>query len=234
MAVSVTLSANAGISLCINEKKIWIDALHNDAVPGFSVVSPELRGKMDTHAAFQNPDIICCTHCHRDHYSKELVAQAHAQWPNAKLILPQQEFSDQILVAGETMDVQVCGVKFRFFTLPHEDVRYEEVPHYGAVISVDGYSVLVTGDCEMASPVLAQRAEKTSLDLALIDFPWITLPKGRKFIQEHIDAKHLLVYHLPFAQDDQWGYRAAAERCIKLLEADDARLLYDPLQTETF
>ena len=234
MAVSVTLSANAGISLCINDKKIWIDALHNNAVAGFSTVSPELLAQMSRHEAFRAPDVICCTHCHLDHYSKELVGRARQQWPQAELILPQREFSDQILVEGESMSVQAGGVELRFFALPHEDVKYEEVPHYGAVITVDGVSVLVTGDCEMASPKLAQQIQGLSLDLALIDFPWITLPKGREFIREHINSNHLLIYHLPFAEDDRWGYRAAAERCVKLLETEDIRLLYAPLQTELF
>lgn len=234
MSISVTLSANAGVSLWLGDRKIWVDALHDTKTLDFSPLTPPLLKRMEEHEMFQSPDIIFVTHCHLDHYSRKLVGQAAERWPEARLVLPQREFPDQLLVTGESMEETICGVDFRFFELPHEDVKYEEVPHYGAVISRGGFSVLVTGDCAMASPVLAERIRDIPIDLALVDFPWITLRKGREFIQKYIAAKHLLVYHLPFREEDRWGYRAAAERSVGLLDMPDVRLLYDPLQTERF
>ncbi len=232
--ISVTLSANAGVSLSIGGKKIWIDALHDTQVPGFSTVDPALQEQMERHEMFRRPDVIFCSHCHLDHYSRALVQKAVERWPEAKLVLPQPEFPGQVLMTGPLMEETIGGVDFRFFALPHEEGVGEKVPHYGALICAGGACVLVTGDCEMASPVLAQRIQGIRIDLALIDFPWVTLRRGREFIQRSIAPRHLLVCHLPFSQDDCYGYREAAERSARLLELPDVRLLTQPLQTERF
>ena len=48
----VTLTANAGISLVLGQKVIWIAALHSHRVPGFSTLSPELWAQLQRHPAF--------------------------------------------------------------------------------------------------------------------------------------------------------------------------------------
>ena len=75
--------------------------------------------------------------------------------------------------------------------------------------------------------------EDGPIDLAILDFPWLTLPWGRRFVQEHIRPKTLLVCHLPFSGDDLYGYRTAALKSAPLLENVDVRLLQEPLQQET-
>lgn len=233
--VSVTLSANAGVSIELGGKKVWVDALHDaTSCTEFSSVSANMLGQIWVDDRFSPPDVIFVTHCHPDHYKKELVEQAKLRFPEATLVLPQPEFPDQLLIVGDTMERSICGVDFRFFSLPHEQVPYEAVPHYGAVISCNGFSVLVTGDCEVASSALAAQLESTPVDLALVDFPWVALKKGREFIQRYISPRHLLAYHLPFQEDDRWGYREAVQRSAKLLEVPDVRILADRFQTERF
>ena len=38
----VTLSANAGIALSFGGLRVWVDALHDQKIPGFSTVTPDL------------------------------------------------------------------------------------------------------------------------------------------------------------------------------------------------
>jgi len=83
------------------------------------------------------------------------------------------------------------------------------------------------------SPELAAfLAESGPVDLALLDVPWITLKRGREFVQKHIRPKTLLVYHLPFAGDDLYNYRNAAAKSAAQLDGMDVRLLMDPFQQE--
>ena len=70
MALSVTPSVNAGISLHWGEHRIWCDALHNRQVPGLSTLTPERFQHLLSHPAFQDPELLFFTHCHPDHYSK--------------------------------------------------------------------------------------------------------------------------------------------------------------------
>ena len=108
-----------------------------------------------------------------------------------------------------------------FFRLPHEGKAYAQVPHYGLLLSQNRFRILIAGDCEVASPALRDTLAGQAVNLAILDFPWLTLPQGRAFVREVIRPEHLLVY------------RKAAEWAVgKLPEVPDIRLLEAPFQSE--
>ena len=227
--MNITLTANAGICIELAGKTIWIDALHNSKVRGFSTMNPELqRWVFDLPA----PDILAYTHCHGDHYSRELTRQAMEKWPDAKVILPRKDFENQILLQQEKHRLELGNVSLEFVRLPHEGEEFADVRHYGLIIENGGKTVLIPGDCELASLALKAAIRDRSIDVAIFDFPWITLRKGQQFIEEVIRSKHILAYHLPFEEDDINGYRKSAERAAKQLFGVDIRLLQNPIQSE--
>lgn len=229
---SVTLSANAGVSIQLGGCRIWVDALHTQKVEGFSTVTPKLWERMRTDKAFVPPDLICFTHCHSDHYSRSLTAQAKALWPRATLILPETEFVDQILLQGTEFSLPFQTVNLQFIRLPHEGDEAAAVSHYGLLLSQGDFRILIPGDCAVASPALAERLCGGNIDLALLDFPWMTQKKGRDFIQTVLRPRHLFLYHLPFQEDETHHYRAAVQRCLGRVDVPDVRLLMEPLQQE--
>ena len=231
---TITLSANAGVSLDFGGVRIWVDALHRHRVPNFSSVSPELLEKVWASDAFAAPDVIFYTHCHPDHYSRALTEEALARWPGAQLILPEQEFPGQILLTGEEASYRFGGVTMEFRRLCHEKEQYADVPHYGALLSDGEKRILLPGDCAVANPALSDWLGGVCPDAVLLDFPWITLQRGRRFIQDFLPTEHLIVYHLPFPQDDPSGYRAAVQRAAAWLDyLPDVRFLESPLQSIT-
>lgn len=230
----VTLSANAGIALELEDFRLWVDALHNEKVPGFSTVTRPLWAAMQTHPAFAAPDLLFFTHCHPDHFSQRLAQEALDLWPQARIALPEERFPGQALLSGRRERVRLPQLTLDFVRLTHEGPRYKDKPHYGCLLDARGFRVLVTGDCKLCSPELRDfLAETGPVDLAILDFPWLTLPQGRQFVREHIRPKVLLVYHLPFREDDIYGYRAAAQKAMARLAGVDIRLLTEPLQQET-
>ena len=229
--VKVTLSANAGVCIELAGKKIWVDALFSDADVGFSPMSAELAQRVLESDAFANPDHIVITHCHPDHYSRELAAVAAKRWGSAGLYLPEQELESQVLLSGEEMCFADGDLTLRFLRLPHEGAQYAHVKHYGLLLSVPGCNILLPGDCAMANSALARAVGDTRIDLAILDFPWITLRGGRAFLESHIRPTHIVAYHLPFAEDDGNGYRLAAAKAAQRM-AGDVRLLLEAMQTE--
>lgn len=230
MEITVTLSANAGVAICWDGHRIWVDALHEHRRQGFSAVDAPLQKRMLKNDAFSDPDLICYTHCHDDHFSRELTQTANTLWPRAKLLLPECFFENQILVSGEAFVHREEDLTLRFIRLPHEGAAYAQTVHYGILISASGKNILIPGDCQTASPTLAEVIRNTKIDLTLLDFPWFTLEKGRTFIRQIMKPAHVLIYHLPFVQDDCFGYRRAAERAVQKESAMDVSLLYEPLQ----
>lgn len=230
--ICVTLTANAGVCIEIGKHCIWVDALHQEMQPGFSAVSQKVYQQLLNDPTFAEPAYICATHCHPDHYSGAMVGEAKRLWKNTQLCLPEQEFADQILISGETFVVKKDNLTLEFIRLPHEGAQYAGVKHYGILLSIDGKNILIAGDCETASPILAKAVGDRQIDLAILNFPWVTLSKGRAFVTEALKPKHILLCHLPFAEDDVGGFRASARRNARLLENVDVRLLSEPLQRE--
>lgn len=229
---TVTLISNAGVVLELNGHTVWIDALHIDRTPGFSSVSPALWDRM--RISLPTPDLLFFTHCHPDHYSRRLVREARALWPKVLLALPQREFEDQLLLSGRETRFSDGGFTFQFLRLPHEGPKELDVPHYGLILSDGSFCVLITGDCAPACPVLTEFLNGLSIDLAILNFPWLTLRKGRQFLEEVLRPQHLLLCHLPFPEDDDNGYLDAARRAAGEMKLPDVRLLTRPLQREEF
>ena len=213
--VKLTLSANAGLAIEIGGKRIWVDALHTRKQPGFSCVDDELQKKMLSHPAFQKPDVICYTHCHPDHYSRSLTEAACRIWPKAVLLVPVKDMNPFL------MD----DLRISFIRLPHEGQQYADTLHYGIFIRCGKESVLLTGDCAVGCEEMKGMAPQ----ICVVDFPWISLPKGRKVLLEEICPDKIVACHIPFAQDDVNGYREAAAKAARQME--NVYLLQEPLQS---
>ncbi len=226
MEIKVTLTANAGIVVTTGPYCVWLDALHEQKQPGFSAVPTEILAKLPA------PTHICYTHCHGDHFSERLTRLAQTHYPNAKVYLPESRLQNQTLVTDQNRHFTDGVLSLEFIRLPHEGAQYAQVPHYGLVLSFNGKTVLATGDCATASPVLLDAIGERHVDIAVMDFPWLALPRGRRAL-ENMDVGHILVCHLPFAQNDCNGYQEAARRSLSAM-AGDVRLLTEPLQTESY
>lgn len=232
---TVTLSANSGVAIDMGGVRLWYDALHQDEESGFSPVRPALLREMESSGYFADPNIIMFSHCHPDHYSRELVSAAARRYPKAALILPEREFEGQILLEGRDMRLSLFGLELHFRRLTHEGERFAQIPHYGCIISYGSFRMLLGGDGAICSGELEEFVRGEEIDLALLDFPWAALGRGREFLESVIRPKSLLLAHLPFEEDDKYGYRRSTERSARFLSGiEDVRIMLRPMQREEF
>lgn len=224
-------TANAGFILSIGEACIAVDALHRGlALEGYPGVAD---AQWERIRAGRVPEMVFFTHCHPDHFSYELAERAQADWKGSTFLLPERRLDRQILLQGEEIDAQVGDVSLRFVRLPHESMEFRAVPHYGLIARWGERTLLAAGDCEIASPVLAQALSVERVDIAVLNYPWICLQAGRRFIREILRPKQLLIGHFPAHKADVYGYFEKAKRARERYFADmDVRLLTEPLQTE--
>ena len=135
-------------------------------------------------------------------------------------------------MSGDTYTAAVGDVGLHFFRLPHESQSYTvDVPHYGLLITHGAEAILLPGDCAVGAPALLPLTAGRHFRLALLNFPWLTLRKGRDFIEQHMAADHIIVYHLPFAEDDTERFRAAAASGAVRIQCSSMHILEDFLQT---
>ncbi|MBE6975941.1 MAG: hypothetical protein E7439_01930 [Ruminococcaceae bacterium] len=228
--LKLTLSANAGGVLELGEHRLWIDALHNQKVLGFSTLDGNLQGKMLQNPNFQNPELIAFTHCHPDHFSQELTQKAMELWPETEVFLPESHFSSQVLLTGHEYTWEREDLQLRFLALTHEGVQYANTHHYGLLIAWQGMHILIPGDCQVADSALSGMLQSVEIDLAILNFPWLTLKKGRGYLEQVMKPKQAIFWHLPFGADDTNSFRPSAEAALKQYRGNGV-LLADPLRT---
>ncbi len=229
----VTLTANSGVLIECSGMKVCCDAFHDDKAVEFSTVSPEMEQRMLKSPAFSNLDMIFYTHRHRDHYTQPAAERACRQSPGALLVTPMQELHNSLYLHADSHQLKLGCADLVFRQLRHDGKEYVNLPNYGCLMNFDGFRVLILGDCVICNPVLAEWIEQAPIDLALLNFPWLTLKRGRAFIADVIRPRHVMFYHLPFAGDDIRGYRQMAAKSLPQLTAPgDVRVLQQPLQTE--
>ncbi len=230
-------TVNAGLSVTFPSALIWIDAIHTKKAPTYSTLTPALWNGMlkdpdyvgtDNHG----PDAVAFSHCHIDHFSSDIVRETKRLWPGTKLILPEKYFPDEIYVDGSGMYADINDVSLHFIKTKHSTRRFYSKTHYSLMINDHGVKIFMPVDSSMSDPAMHYYAVHTNVDIAIVDFVWVLLGKGREIIEKDIRPKHLLVYHLPFEQDDHWNYHAQLFEAVKQLSIPDVRIFTDPFQKE--
>lgn len=241
MDLTLTATANAGVILDLSGKRFWIDALHTENRGHYSVITPEMMPRIFGDPALRDPDYLLYTHAHQDHFSEETAKKALAAFPDAKLFIGgDRGIPGQHLLSEEEESFREDGVTLRFLHLPHDGKDHPAYPNYAILIETENAVVLDPGDCPVACPTLLQwlkareNAGERPVDLYLLNFPWLSIRRGRAALSE-MHAEHVLFFHLPFPEDDVWGYGVQAEKALRdHAEGRDWRLVREPFQEEHF
>lgn len=231
MQCEVTLTANAGVMLAVGGKHILIDALHDEKIQGFSTLSADTLSAVWTKFEVRGPDVVTATHLHPDHASKSLWNEARLRWPGSTFISPTVRLDGSVTLEMPKENVTLEDIKIDAMLLPHEGEEYASVVNYGYFMEVKGFTILVLGDCAVsATDKILELIGPRQVDLAILNFPWVTLTRPRAFVQNVLAPKHLVLVHLPFPQDDRGGYLDATRKAMKSLLPMDAHTLSEPME----
>lgn len=210
MKCKILFTANAGFLLEAGGKTILIDALHNTPVGGWSALDESKTAQLFALLDRNPPDILYFTHVHPDHFSKELAETAAERAPGCRLILPKRESKTEFS----------CGdVCLQWAELPHMHVngKYAGTNFCLTIRCRDSgkpsgeAKIFVSGDVDFTSSKTLAAIDGLAPDLAFLNFPWISLRAGREALEKLSPGKVVLV-HLPYPEDDAFGYIPAAKR----------------------
>ena len=234
--IHVIFTANAGTILRIGGLCVWTDVLNRENEGGYGVLSEEAFSRLLTDPAFR-PDAILFTHRHKDHYSEARLTKAIEVFPRARVFLGGNSRSMKSVKLSPDGTVML-----HVFPLPHEGARYADVENDALLLEGPEGSILIPGDCpvgcsELFSALEAHEAQKKTgfkIGLALLNFPWLSLGKGRKAISA-MDPGHVLFFHFPARTDDVYGYREQAERMLERFKGErDFRIAGEVFSEEVF
>ena len=231
-------TANAGLSISFPSALIWVDAIHDIKAPTYSTVTPDIRRGILNDPDYigadgKGPDAMAFSHCHIDHFTSDIVRDAMKRWPDSRVILPEKYFPNEIYVSGDGMDVSVNDVDLHFVKTHHCTKRHHNKTHYSLLMNDGHANIFMPMDSSTSDPAMHQCAVSNDIDIAVIDFVWVLLQKGREVIENDVKPKHLLIYHLPFAEDDRHDWQGQTREAVRLLSSvPDIRILDHPFQKE--
>ena len=205
--------ANAGFCLSFGKTNILVDALHRGNTDGYQQVDTELWERIKFE--LPEPELILFSHCHPDHFSRELTEGARGVWKNSLTAMPEKFGYDKLLLEGERGRIGLASGSLEYFRLPHEGEEYKGVSHYGFLFRGDGKRLFAAGDCALNAEELWYISEIRNVDVAVLNFPWVSLRAGRRFIDEVLRPKKLLINHLPVKEADECDYRGAVENAVR-------------------
>ena len=217
--IQVTLTANAGVLLKYRDTAILLDALFSDEKQAYCSPSPAALEKMlRGEEPFERVDYVLFTHLHGDHFSEELTREFLSRRPVKGLLLPasasleEHGFFDFVKAAGvpcHALTEQIVKTEFRLppdiritaFRTLHLDRKYHDVPHFCFRIACGEKKLLFTSDADYTEETFAFLGDET-LRAAFVNPMFFSDLQRRRFFRGSLPAETVVVYHLPFPEED--------------------------------
>ncbi len=212
MKISVKLTANAGVIVKIGDKVVLSDALHKTYVPRFSSVPSSIIESVENGTMCGSADVFLISHYHEDHFDSDLVKK-YLSIHKSFCIAP-FEFTDLAYCPkNERGSLTENGIRINYYQTLHAG-KYSSDRHFVYKISYNGFSAVFMNDSAIRENDFSFVTEDGRPDVIFATFPWITLNTGKNLLNR-FEIGDIIIYHLPFLEDDIIGFNYAAERAFQ-------------------
>ncbi len=226
--IQVTLTANAGVLLRYRDTAILLDALFSDEKQAFCSPSSETVEKiLYGEPPFDRVDYLMFTHLHGDHFSEELTREFLSRRTVKGLLLPgsgkleQSDFFNFVKETGTpcyTLTEQTLKTVFRLspnvqvtaYRMLHLDKKYHDVPHFCYRIAFGEKKLLFTSDADYTEETFTFLGEEM-LRAAFVNPLFFSDLQRRRFFRGKLSAETVVVYHLPFPEEEEALQRMFAQ-----------------------
>ncbi|MDL2237906.1 MBL fold metallo-hydrolase [Christensenellaceae bacterium OttesenSCG-928-K19] len=217
MANTVRLIANAGVLIRFQGVSILIDVLHTQRTKKFSTPDYTLLRKVVTgREEFAKIDFLLVTHDHIDHNDDATLQQYIERHPETTVVTPTKASGQAVhTLAQDSQEFQFGKVSIKCRRLAHSGEKYQSFVNYGYLIEINGKTMLFLGDSMEDRQGIDALVAGAHINIAFLNFPLVTLSRGRKLVNEVIRPDEIVVFHLPFEQDDKEGYLNATRRTLE-------------------
>lgn len=232
--IKITLIANAGVLVEHNDVGLLVDGIHHEDGHPFSQVSEnDIKLMRQGLGIFDNLDYLLFTHEHPDHLTPQYVSEFIRQRSVKGIFLPNEHdgstsltlLLNQIqkigipywtlgLETGETKrfvladDLIVTAIGTR-----HMGPQFASIKNDCFLLTLAGKNLLFTGDADHVAQYFKNALSKVALDAVFVNPIFYHNSNGQKIINEILHPRHVVIYHMPFEQDDvmQFSYMAKSD-----------------------
>ncbi|WP_373481491.1 MBL fold metallo-hydrolase [Acetobacterium sp.] len=228
--IKITYIANAGILITGAGKKILIDGIHSFEPFGFSPVpATVLNHIIAGQGIYEDIDYLLFTHCHKDHLNMHKLTDYCLLNTPQMLVLPKDGSSLENITGNITfLDMELWAekviheehdLKLIAYKTIHDGKEYRDVDHYVYQINLLERHILVMGDTDFRRLELEPLLASQSIDILIVNWLFLNNRIGRAFINK-VNPQQLLIYHLPFENEDSYNYIKIAQSDLKRYESE--------------
>ena len=248
--LKISLIANAGLLMTWNGTTLMVDGIYGQAGLPFSVPSPaDWQDMLRGEGRFRKVDYLLFTHAHPDHFSPEMTGEFLRHRQVKGVFLPEPHTEAERLLMGELKERGVPyaelsgtglgaareiepGIRIRAVRTLHLDRIYRDVPHYCCLLTFGDRQILLTADVDYTSETLSF-VKDIPLDAAFVNPMFFTALCRGKFFKGTLPTRRMMVYHVPFPEDDGLNMRPLLRRNLDLWPepACPVTVLGEPFQT---
>lgn len=220
--VSVALLGNAGVMLQYEGIKILLDGLYLDDSGLFSNIPQSVLNRLlYSKNEFSDIDYLLFSHCHPDHFNKQLLFQFLLNHSPKQVVLPAyaQESRSVISFLNEkqiSFTALNNNGKSRVFSfsnnlyvtaLPtvHMGNQFAEIPHFSYLFTMGMRNILFLADAACNAEHL-QCIAREPIDSVFVTPLFFHDKVGQNIIKEMICPNQIFIYHMPFIENDKNGY----------------------------
>lgn len=251
MTSTIALTANAGVLLSVSGIKYMVDALHHEGQYPFSKVPLSLLTEMNREDnIFHNADYLIFTHAHPDHYTPQVVLDYLRHNVVHRLLLPRgKEAQEAELVSYadlKSIPVWRLGLprgKIHTYQLQHDvyltvmgmrhvSAQFANLDCDCLLLTAAGQNYLFTSDCDFTNSSCFDFLKDIPIECAFINPYFFHDEEGRHLLSNVISPRHVILYHIPFQEEDTLSMRSLVRQDIRKngLAFMDVKVLENPRQ----
>lgn len=208
--------SNAAVFLQYNGVKILIDGLYRDNSGYFSQLPDAVwDGMQKGNGELAHIDYLLFTHSHADHFYEPYVLQYLRNNHVKGYALP---CSDNTLYGCRAISFDTeneveleKGIICRYVDIRHLDPRFYNVTNRCYILKVGVKNLLFLGDADYQEESF-QELVNEEIDIAFVTPIFFNHPSGRRILQEILCVRKVILYHLPFSQEDTMQMEKMARR----------------------
>ncbi len=237
--VSITLIANAGVLVKYRGIRFLIDGLYYDNEYGFSNIPEQLLKKIISGKdEFKDIDYLIFTHNHQDHFSAEYTMEYLKNNDIACIFMPsdksnaiielQNYLKDNYIAyrflkipIGDSYCYRVNGyISITIFNTCHMGEQYRSVENYCFLLSLGTKNILFTADADYTLSYFKGPLSGVDVDTVFINPLFFNNKAGRNVIEQVIRPNKVVIYHIPFPEDEKLRLHKIVERDMIRYKSD--------------
>jgi len=251
----ITLVANAGVLVTHAGRALLVDGVHReDGHPFSRVPEADLVRMRFGVSPFERLDYLLFTHEHPDHFTPRLVAELVARRRVQGIFMPGAAGGSPDLADLATL-AEERGIPFHGLSLApggtawfepedgiavtaigtrHMGPQFQDVRNDCYLLTLGGLNLLFTGDADHVPEYYEAAMKGVELDAAFVNPIFFHNKTGQAIIADIFRPREVVIYHMPFADDDSLNFAymvgrdreryANADRPVRVLAGEGQRL----------